>query len=533
MTRRDGVPRTPLGDEDGPAAATVGSHPAPEGTGHPRRRTILWALAAALLMMSTTVMAVTVALPTIARDLRATTGQLQWITEATVLALAALLITMGAIGDRYGRRRVLLAGLAVLVLAALLAAVATGPGELIAARALLGVGNAMVMPATLGIIRSVFPRDELAYALAVWAGVAGLGVVLGPMTGGLLVEHLGWRAVFLAMVPVLPAVGVAVVLVVPPTAPDRTARPDLLGMALVSGGLVAVVHAIIEAPRRGVLGEATLLGAGAAVILLGGFLARQRRTRHPMLDLRMVADHTFWPAAMAAATGFFALMGMVFLLTQYFQEVLGHSPSGAALLLLPIAAGQLAMAPITPRLIDRIGLRWTVSGGLGVLAVGLTLIPTGVHTDRHGVLLIGLFLLAAGNGAAVTAASTAMLGAAGTRQAGSVAAVIETAFKLGGSLGVAVLGGVLAGRLADHLASHTAALPAAERAFAGESISGALQSAALLGGPAGDRFTDAARQAFTAGLTHAAVLAACLALGAAVLTASTLHEPDRTHRGRR
>ncbi|ASO20515.1 MFS family permease [Actinoalloteichus hoggarensis] len=529
MTGPDPTPRAPLGDDDAPASAAVGPRPAAEETGHPRRRVILWALAAALLTMSTTVMAVTVALPDIARDLRATTGQLQWITEATVLALASLLITMGAVGDRYGRRRVLLGGLAVLVVAAVWAAVAAGPGELIAARALLGVGNAMVMPATLAIIRSVFPRAELARAVAVWAGVAGLGVVLGPMTGGLLVEQLGWRAVFAAMVGVLPAVALAVVLAVPPTAPDRTARPDLLGMALVSGGLVASVHALIEAPRRGLFDAGTLLTIGAAIVLLGGFAARQRRTRPPMLDPRLVTDRAFWPAAVAAAAGFFALMGMLFLLTQYFQEVSGRSPSETALLLLPIAAGQLGMAPITPRLIGRIGLRWTVACGLGVLALGLTLIPLGAHTAHHEVLSAGLLLLAAGNGAAVTAASTAMLGSAGAPQAGSIAAVNETAFKLGGSLGVAVLGGIPA----ERLAARTAPPPPSEQAVPVESISGALRAAALLGGPEGDRLAAAARQAFVTGLTHAAVLAACLALAAAVLTAATLHTPDPSRRGAR
>ncbi|MER6948247.1 MFS transporter [Nonomuraea sp. NPDC000554] len=304
------------------------SHPPePEpAAGHPRRRRILGALCAALLVMSVSVMAVTIALPSIALDLRATTTQLQWITESMVLALAALLIPMGAVADRCGRRRVLLAALAVFAVASLLAAITRTPGQLVAARALMGVGNAMITPSTLSIVRSVFPRPALPKALAVWGAVASLGVVLGPLSGGLLVEHFGWRSLFLVNAAVLLPAALAVVLLVPGFGARRAARLDIPGIILVSAGLVALIRTIIEPPRQGRLDPAAL----AAVALLAGFVVRQRHAAHPLLDLRMVAARSFWPAAVAAATGFFSLMGVLFLITQYLQDVRGHSPSTTA-----------------------------------------------------------------------------------------------------------------------------------------------------------------------------------------------------------
>lgn len=501
------------------------STPAARAGGHPRRWPILYALCAALLVMSSSVMAVTIALPAIALELRATTGQLQWITEATVLVLTALLIAMGTLSDRHGRRRVLLTGLAVFAAASLFAAASRNPGELIAARALLGVSNAMIMPSTLSIVRGVFPRSELPKALAVWAAVASFGVVLGPLAGGLLVEHLGWRWLFLANVPVLLIAAVAITLVVPAFRGGVSAPLDLAGIALISGGFVTVVYTIIEAPHRGWLAAPTLAGAALAAALLAGFLLRQRRTAYPLLELEMAAGRSFWPAALAAAAGFFSLMGVLFLLTQYLQDVRGHTPSEAALMLLPVAAGQLGVASFSPRLIARFGVRAGVTGGLLVLAAGLVLIPAGLSAGSQWPLLAALAILAGGNAMAVTSAGTAIMSSATERRAGSAAAVNETAFKLGGSLGVATLGSVLTGHLTARLSCETASLPRDLPPFATESITGAMATAGRLGGQNGDRLASLARDAFLDGFAAAALIAAGLVLSVAILTALFLTDP--------
>ncbi|MFC5749735.1 MFS transporter [Actinomadura rugatobispora] len=498
--------------------------PSPDlSAGHPRRRAILAALCAALLVMSVSVMAVTVALPAIARDLRATTGQLQWITESTVLALASLLMAMGALADRYGRRRILLGGLAVFAAASLLAALSRSPGQLVAARALLGAGNAMIMPATLSIVREVFPRDALPRAMAAWAGVASLGVVLGPLTGGLLVEHAGWRSLFLANVAAVAGAATAVALVVPASRAGAPRPLDVPGTLLLSGGFVALVYAVIEAPGHGPPAAVPPPAAGlAGAAVLAGVALRRRTAAQPLLERPPAGERAAppaWTALTAAATGFFCLMGTLFLVTQYFQDVRGHSPSATALLLLPLAGGQLGMVPLTPRLAARFGLRRTMAGGLAVTALGLALASAAARSGQDGPLLVALALLAAGNAATVTTASTAVMAAAAGDRAGSAAALNETAFKLGGSLGVAVLGSVLAGHLARRLEPVTRALPPGAHASPSESISGVTAAARALGGPAGERLAATAREAFTEGFGRAALVAAAVALAAAAITA--------------
>ncbi|MEO3892618.1 MFS transporter [Nonomuraea sp. B5E05] len=497
-----------------PSSPVLGPEPA---QGHPRRRSILAALCAALLVMSVSVMAVTVALPSIAADLRATTTQLQWITESMVLALAALLLPMGALADRYGRRRVLLAGLAVFAIASLLAAITRTPGQLIAARALMGMGNAMITPATLAIVRAVFPASALPRALAVWGAVASAGVVLGPLSGGVLVEHFGWRSLFFANAAILLPAALSIGRLAPAFAPRAKAALDVPSILLIAAGLPALIHTIIEAPRRGWLDPF----AFAAAALLAGFVLRQRRTAHPLLDLPMVAARSFWPAAVAAATGFLSLMGVLFLITQYWQDVRAFSPSTTALLLLPTAAGQLAVAPFAPRLIARRGVRLVALAGLLGLAAGLMLITTGLRT-QDWILATGLGLVAAGNGMAVNAASTAMLASGGQRQAGSAAAVNETAFKLGGSLGVAAFGAVITGHLTARLTPHHGILPPDMTPFATQSITGAMQAARHLGGPEGAWLARVAGDAFIDGFGQAALLAAVLAIAAALTTLALL-----------
>ncbi|SDK05743.1 drug resistance transporter, EmrB/QacA subfamily [Nonomuraea jiangxiensis] len=478
------------------------------------------ALCSALLVMSVSVMAVTIALPSIAVDLHATTSQLQWITEAAVLALASLLITMGALADRFGRRRLLMAGLAVFALASLLAAVSRTPEQLIATRALQGAGNAIITPATLAIVRDIFPRPELPRALAAWGVVASLGVVLGPLTGGVLVEGFGWRSLFVANVVVLAVAALAIAYVVPADPRPRraaTGRLDVIGALLVSGAFVATVHTVIEAPHRGWFGPVTLVEAAGAAALLAAFAIRQRRARHPLLDLRMVGARSFWPAALAAATGFFALMGVLFLITQYLQDVRGHSPSQAALLLLPVAVAQLGVAPLVARMVARRGVRPTATVGLLVLASGSALMVAGIRSGQYAAVIAGVAVLAAGNAVTVNASATAMLGSAPAHRSGSAAAVNETAFKVGGSLGVAVLGGLAAAHLAARLPAHQAA-----------SISGALDAARHLGGADGARLATTATAAFTDAFAQATTITAILAAAAGTVTILLLRDPEAT-----
>ncbi|MDP9071257.1 MAG: DHA2 family efflux MFS transporter permease subunit [Actinomycetota bacterium] len=339
-----------------------------------------------------------VALPTLVRELEATSTELQWMVDSYALVFAGLLLTGGALGDRFGRKGALVIGLVVFGAASGLSAQATSASHLVATRAVMGMGAALVMPATLSILTTVFPPQERARAIAVWAGLAGAGAAIGPVAGGWLLEHFWWGSVFLVNLPI---VGVALVaghwLV--PTSRDPSRPPlDPVGAALSIAGLGALLYAIVEAPTHGWTDPVTVVTAAAAITVLGAFAAWERRVAHPMLDLRHFRNPRFSAASAAITLVFFAMFGTFFVLTQYLQLVLGYGALEAGLRTLPAPLTIMAAAPASARLVERLGPRVVVATGMTLVAGGLVLLSTANVGSGYGILAASLVVLAAGMG---------------------------------------------------------------------------------------------------------------------------------------
>ncbi len=315
--------------------------------GHPRRKQILLVLCLSLLVVVIDNTVLNTAIPTLARVLHSGTSSLQWITDAYTLCFAVLLIPAGALGDRYGRRLALLAGLVVFALGSLAAALTSSSGGLIGARVVMGLGAAFVMPATLSILNAVYPPDERPQAIALWSAVAGVGIVVGPTLGGFLLSHFWWGSIFLVNIPLVAIALIGVLRTVPETAEPQGQRLDLIGTALVAGALFAIVDAVIEAPTRGwfvpVTGAETLLG----LALLASFTWWELRVPNPLADLRVFRSLPLVAAAGAVTVVFFALSGSLFVLTQYLQLVHGYSPLSAGVRALPFAAAMGDVAPLS------------------------------------------------------------------------------------------------------------------------------------------------------------------------------------------
>jgi len=459
-----------------------------------------------------------VALPTLVRSLAATASQLQWIVDAYTLVFAGLLLTTGSLGDRFGRQRLLLLGLAVFALGSLLGSLADSAAHLIAVRALMGVGGALIMPSTLAVMTTVFPREERARAIAVWSAMAFLGITLGPVIGGWLLDHYTWHAVFLVNLPVIAlALGASLVLV-PESKNPAVAVLDPLGAALSVAGLAALLYAIIEAPTRGWTNAMTLAALAAAVALLTAFIAWEGRCPRPMLDLRLFAEPRFGAASLSIALVMFALMGALFLLTQYMQFVLGYAPFGAGVRIIPLTLGLACGAAVGAALVTRLGVRWVVAGGLAVVAGGLGILATVTTTSGYGPVALALSVLGLGMGVAAPPATDAIMGAVPTERAGVGSAVNDTTQEVGGALGVAVLGSVLAAVYSAALAPAVHDLPAPLALATRNSLGAALRVAQRLGGGAGPALQAAARVAFVQAMHVTVVIGVGMAL-AGVLVA--------------
>jgi EmrB/QacA subfamily drug resistance transporter len=388
----------------GPARAEAAGSPA--AAGHPRRRQILLVLCLSLLVVVIDNTILNTALPTLARVLHAGTSSLQWITDAYTLCFAALLIPAGALGDRFGRKRSLIGGLAVFALGSLVAAVAPGTGMLILARVVMGLGAAFVMPATLSILNAVFPPVERPQAIAAWSAVAGVGVVIGPTLGGLLLSNFWWGSVFLINVPLVAVALAGVIALVPETAQPGGRRFDIPGVLLVAAGLVAIVDAIIEAPDRGWAAPATPGELAGGLAALAIFVWWELRIGNPLIDLRIFASRAFTTAAASVTVIFFTLFGSLFLLTQYLQLVQGYSALSAGLRALPFAGAMALTSPLSPVLARRLGTRFVIAGGLALMGLGLLDLSTaGVHTS-YPVLAVAVAIMGAGMGLVMATAST-------------------------------------------------------------------------------------------------------------------------------
>ncbi|MDA0168873.1 MFS transporter [Solirubrobacter taibaiensis] len=388
---------------------------------------------------------VNVALPTLVRDLDADVSELQWVVDAYTLVFAGLLLVAGALGDRYGRRLTLLVGLAVFGAASGWAAYAGGVDGLIIARAVMGAGAAFIMPATLSLLISVFPDErERALAVGIWAATAGLGVALGPVVGGVLLDHFWWGSIFIVNVPLVAVAIVAGPRLLPESRDPVVRRIDWLGAALSGVGLVTLVWAIIEAPTAGWT-SATVLSAGAlAAALLVAFVVRQRRTAEPLLDVHLFADPRFTAAVGTITVLFFALFGFLFLSTQYLQFVLGYSPSAAGVRVLPYAGAMIVFAPLSSALVARFGTKRVVTVGMALFAAGLAVAATLTTDAGYGRLAITFVLMGAGMGLAGAPATESIMGSLPPARANIGSAVNDTTRELGGALGVAIVGSIMA-----------------------------------------------------------------------------------------
>src|SRR4051794_4210238 len=497
------------------------------GDGHPRRWTVLAVLCLSLLIVVVDNTILNTALPTVARGLHADTGALQWIVDAYTLTFAALLVIGGALGDRFGRRGALLVGLVVFGAGSALAANATSTGTLIGFRGLMGVGAALVMPATLSILTAVFPERERATAIGIWSAMAGIGIVVGPTLGGFLLTHFSWGSVFWVNVPlVVLAVGLVAV-VVPGLAGRRASgeRLDLVGAGLSAVGMLAVVDAVISPPSRGWTSFRTLGELGIGLGALAAFALWELRVSSPLIDVRVFQHRAFSAATGSLALTFLALFGSLFALTQYLQMVLGYSPLRAGLGALPFAGAVLVISPLTPILAARLGSRVVIPAGLALMGAGLLLASRAEVSTTYGYLALCVAVMGAGMGLVVATAGESIMTVLPAEQAGVGSAVNDTMQELGGSLGVAVIGSIVAAAYTNGVAD--GGLPTALAAPASSSLQ-AAQATAAAAGPLGAQVQQVAAEAFTSAMTTGFTVAAIVALAGAVLGA--IYLPARARR---
>jgi EmrB/QacA subfamily drug resistance transporter len=437
-------------------------------------------LAAFVINVDTTI--VNVALPALVRQLHASNSELQWIVDAFNLLFAGSVLAMGSLSDRFGRKGMLLAGLSVFGLASLAGGLTDSPGALIAARCVMGVGAAMVFPSTLSLLTNVFTeRQERALAIGLWGAITGVAIALGPIVGGWLLEVFDWRSIFFAMSPIAAIAGVLVARYVPASRDPHAARTDRGGFTLSTAMIGLLIYTIIEAPSHG-WGSARTVGSFAlTVVLVAAFVAWERRTEQPMLDLSLFRDARFTAASVSVAISFFALSGFIFLVTQYFQFLKGYGPLSTGVRLLPVASFVAISSVLGARLAVRLGTKLIVASGLFLMAAFYLWVTTAAAGTSYGTIAAQMVVLGTGMGLTSAPATEAILGVVPKAKAGVGSAVNDATRLLGGTLGVAVIGSVYASLYASRLTSGLPArLPATIAHTAHASVGAALTAAGKL-----------------------------------------------------
>jgi EmrB/QacA subfamily drug resistance transporter len=458
-----------------------------------------------------------VALPSIVRDLGAKGSQLQWIVDAYTIVFAGLLLTAGSLGDRLGRKGALSFGLVLFGGFSALASQATSPTMLIVARGLMGIGGAFIFPTTLSILTNTFTGRERAKAIGIWAGVSGLGIVIGPLGGGLLLEHFSWGSVFLVNVPICAVALVLGAFLVPRSRDPEEGQLDPLGAGLSIVALAGLLFAIIEAPDVGWGSGRVIVALVAGFIFAAAFLSWELHTTHPMLDVRFFANPRFSAASATITLTFFALFGSTFMLTQFFQFVLGYSPLKAGFMTAPVAIGIMAVAPQAPKAVDRFGTKKVIVAGLLIVVCVLCLYSSA--TIMSSVLLGGLVraMFGVGMGLTTAPATESIMGSLPPGKAGVGSAVNDTTRQSGGALGVAVLGSVFAFRYHNAVGS-ALAVRASARAAVRNSIGSALDAARQLPSNEAAAARNLARHAFVTAMRPTYLAAALVVLVAAFIT---------------
>lgn len=480
-----------------------------------RRAAVLRVMCLALMMVVAAVASLNVALPGIARDTGASQTQLQWIVDAYALVFASLLLPAGAIGDRFGRKPVLLAGLFVFGAASLVAIFAHSPAELVSLRAAMGAGAAFVMPVTLSVITTIFPREERGKAVGTWVGVAAGGGVLGLLTSGLLLQWLSWPSVFALNVVLASLALLGTIAIVPTTRESRPPRLDPIGTIVSISGLGALVYGIIEGPERGWSDVATVAALAAGVAGIALFVVWELRRREPMLDPRHFLLRGLGAGSLSISIQFFAAFGFLFLVIPYLQLVRGYSPLLAAAAILPMAAVVIPLSRRAPALAARTGVRFAGAAGLALMATGFLVISTLDVGSPYWRFLAGLLPFGAGMALAGAPATTAIVASLPRAKQGVASAVNDVSRELGGALGIAVLGSLMNGAYRSRIGGATSALPPSLAEKARASLAAADQIGARLGVP-GHELVAQAHTAYLAGLSRGLVGgAAALLLGAA------------------
>jgi EmrB/QacA subfamily drug resistance transporter len=497
------------------------SVPAPT-TPDPMRWKTLGVLSLSLVIIGLDNTILNVALPSLQQEFAASASTLQWMVDSYLLVFAGLLLVFGTLGDRLGRKLALQSGITIFGLASLGALVADTAGQVIAIRALMGVGAALIMPATLSIIANVFPPEERGKAIGIWAALAAIGIGLGPLAGGVLLEWFDWSSVFLVNVPVAVTAVLLGIKLVPESRDPRPGRFDIAGAALSTAGFTVLVYAIIEAPDTG-WGAAQTLGLLAgAVALLVAFAAWELRTPHPMLDLAFFRSVRFSVGTLAVSVAFFALLGGIFALTQYLQFAHGYSAIEAGAIMSPLALGLVMGAGSSSRAVERIGVARVIAAGLTGVSVVLATTLLWAPDTGFGYLLVWFFALALSMGWVMAPATEAVVSAVPAAQSGVASAMNTVARMVSGALGVAVLGSLVTSIYERDVDGALVALPAPAREAASESVGAATGIAAQLPPEQGATLFDSAADAFTGAMGIGLAVGAAFTFATAVVVLRVL-----------
>ncbi|MEV4158469.1 MFS transporter [Nocardia salmonicida] len=503
------------------ATPTPGTDPGPS-----RRWAGLAALVVALLTVGLDLMVLNVALPTLAGDLGASTTQLQWIVNAYTLVFAALMLPAGGFGDRYGRKRLLLAGLVAFVAASAWAAYSGSTASLIAARAVMGIGAAIIVPLSLGILPTLFGPDQRRRAIAVWVGALGVGLPLGPIVGGWLLQHFWWGSVFLINVPVGVAALVACIVLLPESADPHAPPLDWLGIVTAVAGTAAVVFAVIQAPEYGWNDLVVLATLAAGVALIAGFLVWERRTRHPLVDLALFTNPEFtWPT-LAATAGTFTLVGVLFVLPQYLQIVRHHDALGTGLRLVPLVLAIIIAAAAVDKIVTRVGAKIPIVGGMVVAAAGFVFASRITADSSYSFVAVCLAVVGLGAGLALAPAVDAVMASLPENRSAAGAGLLMAIRQVGAAFSIAILGTLLTLTYSRDLEPHLRGLPDEMVSAARDSVAGAQLAAARLPGAPGTDLAAASAHAYTEAMS--AVFLASAAVSALLAAAIAAKLPQQT-----
>jgi len=483
-----------------------------------RRWWILAVLCLSLLVIVVDNSILNVALPNLQDSLHATISQEQWMVDSYTLVFASLLLTAGTLGDRFGRRGALQFGMTVFGLGSLLSAFAGSPTHLIFTRALMGVGGAFIMPATLSIITNTFPPEERGRAISFWAAIAGVGFALGPISGGLLLSHFYWGSIFLVNLPIVIAALIAGIFLIPTSKDPSGTKLDVQGAVLSVVGLISLVYGIIEAPQDGWTSPKIITAFALAAVVLSTFAWWEAHCDQPMLDVRFFKNPRFTAASSGITLTFFAMFGSMFLFTQYFQFVMGYSALETGVRLLPMAATMLVVAPASARMVEHVGTKIVVGSGLFLTAMALfsfAFVPA-QHISYPGDVLWREVLMAFGMALVMAPATESIMGSLPRAKAGVGSAVNDTTRQVGGALGVAVVGSVMTSAYGPRLESGLAAAGVhaspANVEQAKQGLGFALQLAAKAPANVQGAIVTSAQNAFVTGMHHGVIVAGFAAL---------------------